>query len=109
MRQSLAILALLALPGTAHADAIYGCWTNGAETLVVDLSHVITPGGARPDAQIDRHNAVYVAPDGERDGGRVLSFRQLNDQQVARMAWTGPGGDPVGEREIWGPCEQANS
>ena len=104
-----AVLALVA-PTLAHADAIYGCWTNGAEQLVVDYERVITPGGASPEAQIDRHNAVYMAPEGERDAGRLLAFRQMNHTQVMRTVWAEQGGEEAGEREVWGPCEiQLNS
>ena len=84
LKRTLIIVAALTAPHTARADAIYGCWTDGAETLVVEYSKVITPGGDSPEAEIDRHSAVYTAPDGERDAGKVLAFRQLNDAQVAR-------------------------
>lgn len=101
-------LAVMALPATGWADAIYGCWSNGAERLVVEHARVVTPGGASPKARIDRHNAVYIAPAGERDGGRVLAFRQLNDNQVARFVLDDTG-TASGTQEIWGPCEQVNS
>jgi len=109
LKRTLIIVAALTAPHTAKADAIYGCWTDGAETLVVEYSKVITPGGASPEAEIDRHSAVYMAPDGERDAGKVLAFRQLNDAQVARTVHAQTDGAAVGAREIWTICEQVNS
>lgn len=97
------VVLCLGAPGPALADAIYGCWSFGAERLVVEHDGVITPGGAQPSAQVDRHNAVYVAPEDERDAGRVLEFRQLNHGEVARRA-RDEGGQAVGEVEIWRPC-----
>ena len=109
LKRALIMLAALSVPHTAKADAIYGCWTNGSETLVVDYTKVTTPGGASPQALIDRHSAVYTAPAGERDAGKVLAFRQLNDAQVARTAHSEAGGAAVGARELWTVCEQVNS
>lgn len=106
MKRSLLALAFCAAPGLAQADAIYGCWTNGTEELRVEFTRVVTPGGQSPDAEIDRHNAVYVAPQGERDAGRLLAFRQMNDYAVMRTVWSGRQGDEVGEREVWKPCDK---
>lgn len=105
-RYALAACLLVLAPQTAFADAIYGCWTKDAERLVVEYERVITPGGASPQADIDRHNARFVSPEGKRDAGRFLAYRQLHDNAVARTAWTERGGDPVGEEEIWTPCER---
>ncbi len=109
MRKLLLAATVFSLPTLAQADAIYGCWTNGAEELKVEHTRIVTPGGASPDAQIDRHNAVYVAPDGERDAGRLLAFRQLNDYAVLRTVWTAAGGSEAGERETWKPCDTSIS
>ena len=109
LKRALITLVALTVPHAAKADAIYGCWTNGSEMLVVEYTKIITPGGASPQALIDRHSAVYTAPAGERDAGMVLAFRQLNDAQVARTAHSEPGGATVGKRELWTVCEQVNS
>lgn len=106
LKRALVIVAAIAAPNIASADAIYGCWTNGTERLIVEYQKIVTPGGASPDAAIDRHNAQYLAPENERDAGRLLAFRQLNDSQLARTVLTESGGQPVGAREIWAPCDQ---
>ncbi|MEP2980484.1 MAG: hypothetical protein ABJO86_13420 [Lentilitoribacter sp.] len=102
MRQIFISLILITSPNIAMADAIYGCWTNGAERLVVETSKITSPSGASPQAQIDRHTAIFTAPDGERDAGQTLIFRQLNDNEVARTI-----GESASEnqREIWSPCD----
>ena len=102
MKRILMTLILVASPNIAMADAIYGCWTNGAERLVVETSKLISPSGASPQAQIDRHTAIFTAPDGERDAGQTLMFRQLNDNEVARTI--GESGSES-QREIWNPCD----
>ena len=102
MKRILIILILVASPNIAMADAIYGCWTNGAERLVVETSKIISPSGASPQAQIDRHTAIFTAPDGERDAGQTLIFRQLNDNEVARTIGESASGS---QREIWNPCD----
>ncbi len=108
MRKTTVLLSTLALtlavPATAHADAIYGCWMQGAERLTVEYERVITPGGASPDAVIDRHAASYIAPDGERDAGARLMFQQLSDEQVARSLMDLDGHALHDEVEIWTPC-----
>lgn len=97
----------LALPGSAFADAIYGCWMNGPERLVVEYERVVTPGGASPEALIDRHAVSYIAPAGERDAGARLMFQQLSDSQVSRSL-TDQSGQPLhDEVEIWEPCRDA--
>lgn len=102
MKRILITLILVASPNIAMADAIYGCWTNGAERLVVETSKIISPSGASPQAQIDRHTAIFIAPVGERDAGQTLIFRQLNDNEVARTIGESASGS---EREIWNPCD----
>ena len=102
MKRILMTLILVASPNIAMADAIYGCWTNGAERLVVETSKIISPSGASPQAQIDRHTAIFTAPDGERDAGQTLMFRQLNDNEVARTIGESGNGS---QREIWNPCD----
>lgn len=97
-----ASLMLSTLP--ARADAIYGGWCSETERLVVEYTKVITPGGASPSAEIDRHSAVYIAPGGERDAGKRLVFRQLNDNAVERRAFA--AGAEVGSPEIWTPCSE---
>ena len=106
MKRILITLILVASPNIAMADAIYGCWTNGVERLVVETSKIISPSGASPQAQIDRHTAIFTAPDGERDAGQTLIFRQLNDNEVARTIGKSAGG---AQHEIWNPCNMAIS
>ncbi|MBX2854105.1 MAG: hypothetical protein KTR21_03905 [Rhodobacteraceae bacterium] len=106
----MASAALVALVATnASADAIYGCWSNGAERLQVRRDGIVTPGGASPEAYVDRHNTAYVAPNGERDAGLRLEFSQLNDLEVRRTTRNAEGGAPVGAVEIWRPCGQEHS
>lgn len=106
MKRIFLTILLFASPQIAYADAIYGCWTNGAERLVVETSKIISPSGVSPQAQIDRHTAIFTAPDGERDAGHTLIFRQLNDNEVAR---TVQDGTDDGQREIWNTCDMAIS
>ena len=94
-----AVCAMTAAADRARADAIYGCWSYGGEELEVAFDHVVTPGGAKPEAQIDRHGATYIAPPGERDAGARLVFRQLNEEMVSRRI---EGAEA--EAEFWEPC-----
>lgn len=91
----------------AAADAIYGCWSNGDERLEVTETSVTTTTGSSPEAQIDRHGATFIAPEGERDAGRRLVFRQLNDTTVARTVQLGAEQIAPPEREFWQPCGPA--
>lgn len=106
MKRIVLAALLTASPNIVLADAIYGCWTNGAERLVVETSKVISPSGASPQAQIDRHTAIFTAPEGERNAGQTLIFRQLNDNEIARTIQGGTNGS---DREIWNPCNIAIS
>ncbi|MBO6917847.1 MAG: hypothetical protein JJ858_05420 [Rhizobiaceae bacterium] len=106
MKQFFLAALLLTSPNVAHADAIYGCWTNGTERLVVEFSKITSPSGASPQAQIDRHTAIFTAPESERDAGQTLVFRQLNDNEIAR---TIQGSTDSTNREIWNPCNLAIS
>ena len=101
---SCAALAGIAFATGAKADAIFGCWTNGTETLTVEYTRVVTSTGRSPEAAIDRHSAKFIAPQGERDAGQLLLFRQLNDLQVVRI---GPAPvDGIGaSQELWTPCD----
>lgn len=101
---SCAALAGAAISTGARADAIYGCWTNGAETLTVEYTRVVTTTGRSPDAAIDRHSAEFIAPEGERDAGQVLRFQQLNDFQVVRLG-PAPEGEVEATQELWKPCD----
>lgn len=101
---SCAALAGIALATGAKADAIYGCWTNGSETLTVEYTRVVTSTGQSPDAAIDRHSAEFVSPEDERDAGQRLRFQQLNDVEVARIG-PPPDGEVDATREIWKPCD----
>lgn len=102
----LALIVICSMPNSALADTIYGCWTNGTEQLIVEGQKVVTTGGHSPSAQIDRHSASFMSPDGERDAGKVLIFRQLSDNEVARAI---SDTADTGQREIWNPCSKAVS
>ena len=106
MKRIILTVFLFTSPQIAYADAIFGCWTNGAEQLVVETAKIISPSGASPLAQIDRHSAIFTAPDGERDAGQTLIFRQLNDNEIARSI---QGEADTNKREIWNPCDVAIS
>ena len=110
-RTSLATFTILAALAAAEAsaDAIYGCWSNGSERLQVNRDALVTPGGASPKAYIDRHNAIYTAPNGERDAGLRLQFSQMNDLQVRRTAQNASSGAQIGAPEIWRPCGQEHT
>ena len=101
---SCAALAGIAFATGAKADAIFGCWTNGTETLTVEYTRVVTSTGRSPEAAIDRHSAEFVSPEGERDAGQRLRFQQLNDFEVARFG-PPPDGEVETTREIWKPCD----
>lgn len=109
-RGALAAVTLVLLGSApACADAIYGCWSRGDERLHVDFTSLVTPGGASPEARIDRHSASYVIPEGERDAGARVLFRQLNDEEVARSLGDADGGQATGATEIWTPCGAAET
>lgn len=99
MRAMLAAFGCALAPNLAAADAIFGCWSFEGERLEVTPTAVVTPGGASPAAKIDRHGASYVAPEGERDAGARLVFRQLNEELILRRI-AGDRGAP----EYWTPC-----
>lgn len=103
---ALSAIALMLLGSApARADRIYGDWCYGDERLHVELTTLVTPGGSSPPAQIDRHSALYAIPDGERDAGATVMFRQLNDDMVARHLLDPATGQLSAEREIWEPCK----
>lgn len=105
-----AVLALLLgavlAASPARADVIWGCWSLGEERIEIEPTGVVTPGGARPEAVIDPHGAAYIAPGGERDAGFRITFRQLNEELVARRVDNGLTGAAAMEAvEYWTPCE----
>ena len=79
---SCAAFAGFVLSTGAKADAIYGCWTNGSETLTVEHTRVVTSTGQSPDAAIDRHSAEFVSPEGERDAGQRSGLTSAEKDRI---------------------------
>lgn len=97
--------ALFFASAPARADVIFGCWSHEGETIEISASGVVTPGGASPEAAIDLHGAAYIAPEGERDAGRRLVFRMLNEELVTRRVDLGAEQTAANfVVEYWTPC-----
>lgn len=97
------LIALAGLTAPAQAD-IYGCWTHGEEMIEIQPWVVITPGDQTPSARVTRHGLAYIAPEGERDAGRRIEFRELVSGDAARHVRDPRSGDVIGSHEIWSRC-----
>lgn len=101
------VIAMLAASTiSAMADQIDGTWCSpSGQTLSIDGTNVVTPGGNSVVAQYDRHHIVYQIPDGEKGAGNRFAADQLNDEQI-RVTISNESVPETGTPEIWTPCKQ---
>ncbi len=101
------MIAMLAVStSSAVADQIDGTWCSpSGQTLSIDGSNVVTPGGNSVVARYDRHHIDYQIPEGEKGAGNRFAAEQLNDDQI-RVTISSDGQPDSGAPEIWTPCKQ---
>lgn len=100
----LALAAAILAPGAALADAIDGDWCSpgGARHLHIQGAKIKTPGGVNMEGVYTRHSFDYVAPAGEREAGKRVAMRLVNEQTVLFR----PDGEP--REEVWNRCNRPN-
>lgn len=104
LRAIFCLFALLAMAGTAHADAIDGSWClDSGERLSINGPTIVTPAGTPLWGNYNRHFFSYEAPKGEPSAGATIQMRLLNENTMQRRA--GPDA-PV---ETWHRCSPATS
>jgi hypothetical protein len=87
----------------AKADAIDGDWCDkGGRFMSVDGPKVLTPGGNSITAEYDRHAITYTAPRGEKEAGRKIDMRVLDDENAERQVDGGP-------LKPWHRCQRPSS
>lgn len=102
---ALTMVMLAASTIGAAADQIDGTWCSPAgQTLSIDGTKVVTPGGNSVVARYDRHHIDYPIPEGEQGAGDRFSAEQLNDEQI-RVTILNEAQSKSGAPEIWTPCK----
>ncbi len=106
MRRPLLLLALaslwttvLALP-PALADQIDGNWCSpvGMRQLYIEGPAIVTPGGKQWTGLYTRHGFEYLAPPGEKEAGKNVVMRQVNDFVMLFRP------DGATDAEVWNRC-----
>lgn len=98
-----AFLALIFSTSIAHADQIDGTWCSPkGESMTIEGSNVVTPGGNKITANYDRHHVDYALPEGEENAGARLSADQLNDDNISVTLIRG---GTAGAAVVWKRCE----
>lgn len=101
----LTIVMLAASTIGAAADQIDGTWCSpSGQTLSIDGTKVVTPGGNSVVARYDRHHIDYLIPEGEQGAGDRFSADQMNDEQI-RVTVLNRAQSKTGAPEIWTPCK----
>lgn len=101
---TLAVFALAAWAGPASADQIIGYWCSpsGSQSIKVDHSSVVSPGGRTVEAQVRRHYLEFVIPQGEANAGAKFTADQLGEERISvKIISKGGTSTP----EIWVPCK----
>ncbi len=88
---------VLALPGTARADAIDGAWClTGQGRLEIQGPRLLTAAGNRVEGDYGRHSFRYVVPAGEPGAGETIHLQLVHDQLIRLRRATG--------EESWSRC-----
>lgn len=96
---------VFASAGSAFADQIDGSWcAPTGESMTIEGSTVITPGGRTLSGRYDRHNFSYDIPDGETSAGGRVDANQIDDQHI-RVTIAPPAQKEPAPHAIWTRCE----
>lgn len=99
---SLAVFALFAAVGVAHADAIDGDWCMGADHMNIDGATIVTPGKNKIAGTYGRYRYSYIAPTNEPGGGGEVKIVMIRGRETLHVER--PGGDPA-KPEVWMRCK----
>jgi hypothetical protein len=103
-RAGLAVLALLATPAPAKADAIDGHWCSAdGRNLSIQGSKIVTPAGHPTTGDYARHFFTYRVPADEPGAGGVIKM-VLRNEQTVDLAREEPGASV----ETWTRCENVS-
>ena len=96
---------LLATTTTAAADQIDGTWCSpSGESMTIEGSRIVTPGGRVITGRYTRHHVDYEVPEGEANAGNRISADQLNDEEI-RVIVIGKDTSANEPHEIWTKCQ----
>jgi len=104
-RLVLIAVVLVATTTIAAADQIDGTWCSPAgNSMTIEGSRVVTPGGQVITGRYNRHHVDYEVPKGETNAGSRVSAEQLNDDEIRVIVL---GEDPSANQpsEIWTKCQ----
>ena len=111
MNKRMSICAMLGLflsvaAGTpALADKIDGTWCSPVgETMQIQGTRIVTPGGAVVVGRYDRHKVDYEIPAGERYAGGRIYAEQLNNQRIRVTVIKKVQLEP-GQHDDWTRCD----
>ena len=80
---ALPLLATLALPQAARADAIDGAWCHEtSRRMVISGPSIVTPGGNRIEGEYGRHDFAYTVPPGEPGAGTRIRMVLMGETRV---------------------------
>ncbi|MDE2444545.1 MAG: hypothetical protein KGO94_00090 [Alphaproteobacteria bacterium] len=102
MQKYVMIVALLAAPTLAYADAIDGAWCNKAgQHLSISGPELTLNDYSKLQGAHRRHEFLYTVPAGGADAGDQIYLRLLNEDQMASYHIKGDEAvDPIG----WDRC-----
>jgi hypothetical protein len=85
MKKSLiAIVTLVCITTSAHADRIDGDWCNAKdERLTIVGPQITLPSGKSLTGQYRRHEFAYEVPAGEADAGQSIYMQQFSDESMS--------------------------
>lgn len=94
------VLTLVSLTSwPALADSLDGDWCNPEDgKLTIEGNTIITPSGNALAGEYGRHRFVYIAPEGDWNGGKRIVIQQFSDEMMELSV-----GD--GHPHKWRPCQ----
>lgn len=100
-----ACVAVVSFAGSAFADSIDGDWCSTASRRHLNIagSKIVTPAGKAIDGDYGRHDFSYMAPAGEREAGKRVAMRLVNDRTMLFR----PEG--AASDEVWERCARPTS
>jgi len=91
--------AVVAISGTARADAIDGRWCHqDGRRLAIRGPEITTPGGNRIAGDYSRHYFTYVVPGSEPSAGETVHMRLLSEYLMHSRTGT------ASEEQVWNRC-----
>jgi hypothetical protein len=96
-----AVVAAVAVAGSARADSIDGnwCFTDGRR-MSIEGPKIVIPSGKAINGDYDRHGFRYTVPAGEREAGTVVSMLLVNEDLVQLRRGAAADAAP----ELWRRC-----